>query len=369
MCSCILYVRNSCAQCCAGSSGCSIAGSASTGVLEEHQIELSSNFQFISTEKFFKKDKQAPNSSRTFDSFKSTYQYFKIGYGVTKNLTFSVESGYYLLKKETGLNKNPFTTYESKGFGDLLFFPRYDIVNQRKGNQHNEITLGLGYKIPLGSYNDSTGNIEPFSGQTFYVSNPTSVQLTSGAQDIVFYTFFFRGYLKQNLKLFANIFYVKKGYNPNGEKLGDYASIALFAGKSFFNHFGFTLQSRYEWVNKMKINEAIMLFGKPSNYFPEATGYKKVYITPQFSYIRGKFTLYITSDFPVYQYVNSSDYYTQVGSQHQTTVGLNYRFFVVKKIKQKAKSAAIYYCPMHPEEISSAPGKCPKCSMDLEIKK
>ena len=24
-----------------------------------------------------------------------------------------------------------------------------------------------------------------------------------------------------------------------------------------------------------------------------------------------------------------------------------------------------YYCPMHPEVVTDAPGKCPKCSMDL----
>ncbi len=25
----------------------------------------------------------------------------------------------------------------------------------------------------------------------------------------------------------------------------------------------------------------------------------------------------------------------------------------------------IYYCPMHPDQVSDKPGKCPKCGMDL----
>ena len=352
------------AQCCAGGSGCSIAGGASTGVLQENQMELSSNFQFISANKFYRQDKPAPDSTRTFDGFNSRYQYFKVGYGLTKNFTFSIEGGYYFQKKEIGLNGDPKTTFTSKGIGDLILFPRYDILNKTKGNHHHEITLGMGIKIPLGSFNDSTGNVEPFSGSTYYVSKPTSVQLSSGAQDFIFYTFLFRGYTKQNFRIFANAFYIKKGYNPNGEKLGNYSSVALFASKSFFNHLGVVLQARFETVKPMTILESVLLFGRPSNYSPEATGYKKVFITPQVSYTKGKFTVFASSDFPIYQYLNTSDYYTQVGSQHLVTAGLSFRF-MAKKDASKNLTAGTYYCEMHPEVTSDKPGKCPKCDMDL----
>ena len=30
---------------------------------------------------------------------------------------------------------------------------------------------------------------------------------------------------------------------------------------------------------------------------------------------------------------------------------------------------AVYTCPMHPEVTSDKPGSCPKCKMDLELKK
>lgn len=325
--SCILFRPYSAyTQCCAGGSGSPIAGGGSQGVLLERQIELNSNIQFISTNKFFNKDSQ--DTAKTFDSFKSVYEYFRVAYGVSKNFTMSVEAGYYINKKEVGLDKNPASTYESSGWGDLILFPRYDIINWTEEKTRTEVTVGLGYKIPLGSYNDSTGNIEPFSGQTYYVTNPTAVQLSSGANDIIFYTFMFRGYTERNFRIFANGFYIKKGYNANAEKLGNFGSVALFASKSFFENLGVTIQARYEWTERMKINENILLFGNPSNYFPEATGYKKVFLTPQLSYSKGKFTIYAAMDFPIYQYLNTSDFYIQVGSEHQSTFGLSYRFFV-----------------------------------------
>jgi Heavy metal binding domain len=351
-------------QCCAGGGGSPIAGGASQGVLLERQVELNTNYQFISTDKFYKHDSQ--DTARTFDSYNSSYQYFRLAYGVSKNLTMSVESGYFFEKREVGLNGNPQTTYQSSGIGDLILFPRYDIINWTEEKYKTEVTVGLGYKIPLGSYNDSTGNIEPFSGQTYYVTKPTAVQLSSGAQDLIFYTFLFRGYTEKNLKFFANAFYIKKGWNPNGEKLGDYASVGLFASKSFFDRLGITLQARYEYTGVMKINESILLYGKPSNYYPEATGYKKVFISPQVGYTMGNFTVYGVIDLPVYQYLNTSPYYTQIGSQYQTTVGLSFKFFAKHNIMKNVQTSGNYYCPMHPEEVSDKPGNCSKCGMDLE---
>ncbi|MBK6446546.1 MAG: hypothetical protein IPG90_14115 [Bacteroidetes bacterium] len=347
------------AQCCAGGSGSPIAGGASQGVLLERQVELNTNFQFITTDKFFSKD--SPDSAKYFDRFHSTYQYFRLAYGVTKHFTMSVETGNYLEKEEIGLHNNPATTYSSKGIGDLILFPRYDLINLTEEKKRTELTVGLGYKIPLGSYNDSTGNVEPFSGTSYYVTNPQAVQLTSGAQDVIFYLFLFRGYPQKNWRFFCNGFYIKKGWNPLGEKMGDFASVGLFAGKTFFDKLGVTLQLRGEWMDKMQLNKNILLYAYP-NYDPEATGYKKVFFTPQLSFTKGKFTVYGLYDLPVYQYVTK----TQVGSELQVTVGLSFRFFAVRSVVTDGKSSVLFSCPMHPEITSSKPASCPKCGMDLE---
>lgn len=347
------------AQCCSGGSGSPIAGGASQGVLSERQIELSTNFQFIRTDEFFTGSK--PDSAKYFDSFSSTYQYFRIAYGLSRNLTMSVETGNYLEKKEVGLNHEAAKTYSSKGVSDLILFPRYDIINRSSGPKPLELTIGMGFKIPLGSYNDSSGNIEPFSGTMFYITKPQAAQLSSGAHDIIFYSFLYRGYPLHKFRIFATAMYIKKGWNPIGEKLGDYRSIALFAGKSFSDNLGLTFQLRGEWVDKMKLNNDILLYAYP-NYDPEATGYKKVFFTPQVSFTKSNFTIYALSDIPVYQYLVK----TQVGSQHQFTFGISYKLFFRKRSATLPDGTKGWACPMHPEVVSDKPSTCPKCGMNLE---
>lgn len=353
------------AQCCAGGSGCTVAGGISQGVLAPGVLEIDNNLQWIQSDHFYQGDQRA--EYRTFDSFESWYDYFRLAYGVTDRLTMSLESGYYLQKKETGLNGDPVTTYTSQGIGDLVIFPRYDIVQRQGPSSKTEVLLGLGYKIPLGSYNDSVARIEPFSGNTYFVTKPSTVQLSSGAQDIIFYTFLFHHFVPQNLRVFANAMYVKKGWNPNGERLGDFMSVAVFAGKTFFKKMGTTIQLRYEWLDRMQINQSILYYGKPTNYFPEATGYRKVFLTPQVSYTKGVFSAYVSADIPLYQYLHSTDLYTQAGSQYQVTAGVSFR---IKTGRDPAKvvESGMYYCPMHPEVTNVLPSTCPICGMALEKK-
>ena len=352
----LFYTNQLFAQCCSGGSGSPIAGGTSQGVLLKNQLELNSNLQFIQSENFYTGSKP-DTENKYFDQYRSLYQYFRVAYGVTSDLTMSVEGGNYFYKEEVGLDADPERTFNSKGFGDLILFPRYRILNYCKGNVTNEITLGLGFKIPIGSYNDSTMRTEPFSGENYYVTNPQSVQMSSGAQDFIFYGFWYRGNSQKKFRVFANMIYVKKGWNPLGEKLGDFASIGLFAGKTFFKSLGTTVQLRYEMVDKMQLNENILLYAYPS-YDPEATGYQKVFVSPQLSYSINNFSIYGVVDIPVYQYLTK----TQVGTQYQFTVGLSYKLMT---FKNKNAEAGDYYCPMHPDVRSVVKTQCNKCGMDL----
>jgi len=119
-------------------------------------------------------------------------------------------------------------------------------------------------------------------------------------------------------------------------------------------------------VDSMRINEAVLLFGRPSTYFPGATGYKKLFLVPQVSYSRGPLTAFVSTDIPLYQNVNSNPYYSQAASQHLFTVGVAYRFIVPGA---RPDATAAYACPMHPEETSAVPATCRICGMDLEIVK
>lgn len=313
------------AQCCAGGAGSPVAGGTAQGVLQAGQVELNTNFQLISTDKFFEGDK--PTEDKYFDSFRSAYQYFRLAYGLSSKLTMSIESGNYFYKEEIGLDNDLAKTYKSSGIGDLILFPRYTVMKSNSKKHNSELTLGLGFKIPLGSYNDSTGNIEPFSGQTYYVIKPQAVQLSTGAQDIIFYSFYFRGYPDMKARFFVSALYIKKGWNPIGEKLGDFASLGVFAGKTFAYKYGLTLQVRAEWMDQMQLNKDIFLYAPP-NYEPKFTGYKKVFFTPQLSYTGRSFTFYTLFDIPIYQNLTK----IQVGTMFQATAGISYKFIVRPKI-------------------------------------
>jgi hypothetical protein len=113
----------------------------------------------------------------------------------------------------------------------------------------------------------------------------------------------------------------------------------------------------------MKLNETMLLYSYP-NYDPEATGYSKVFFTPQLSIAAGKFTFFGMTEIPLYQNVVK----TQVGSQYLTTLGISYRFFVKGNKSSKGASQALYACPMHPDITSDHEGICSKCGMEL-IKK
>lgn len=307
--------------CCSGGSGSPIAGGASQGVLQDRQMEISANYQYLNSNKFMVQDR---DTALLFDDSYSNYLYGRIAYGVTKDFTISVESGYFLNKTQIELNKED--TITSSGFGDLIIFPRYDILNRTSETKRTEITLGMGYKIPIGKYNDSTVvYTNPYTGQQYYTTSPPTVQPTNGSQDFIFYGFVFRGYPQKEFRIFANALYIKKGWNPLGQKFGDYSSIGLFVSQTFFKKLGVTLQIKGEYVSKMKYDKNVDMLAY-YNIDVLSTGSRKLFVVPQLNFTHKDFTVYALSEIPLYQYMNG----TQVASQNQLTVGVSYRFYTVK---------------------------------------
>ncbi len=308
--------------CCSGGSGSPIAGGASQGVLQERQMEVSASYQYLASNKFMVRDR---DTTSLFDNLCSSYIYGRLAYGITNRLTMSVESGYFINKKQVGLNRSDIV--KSGGIGDLLFFPRYSIYTRNTEKTRTEITLGMGVKIPLGKYNDSTVVFtNPKTGQKYYTTDPPTVQPTNGSHDFVFYGFVFRGYPEKKFRVFSNILYIKKGWNPLGEKFGDYASIGLFASKTLFKKLAITVQVRGEWIDKMKADRNVDLLAI-YNVDIHSTGSRKVFFYPQLGFTQKNLTIYALSEIPLYQYVNG----TQVTSHYQFTVGIAYRFFIRKK--------------------------------------
>ncbi|HIF14968.1 MAG TPA: hypothetical protein EYQ86_06505 [Bacteroidetes bacterium] len=316
--------------CCSGGAGSPIAGGAATGVLQKDQMEVSSNYQFIRSNKFRTQNR---DTVALFDNLSSKYLFSRVDYGISERLTMSVATGYYLNKALVEIGQTD--TISSSGMGDLILFPRVDVFNKRKNNWRTEITLGLGLKIPIGSHNDSNLIFShPLIGDVYAIAPPT-VQTTNGSMDMMFYTFIYHAYPKKKLRFFANSLYVKKGFNSLGEKFGDYASLGLFAGKTLFMKLGLTAQVKGEWVGKMEAAKNISLASY--NIDPASTGSKKIFFVPQISFTQKSLTLYVTSEIPLYQNLVG----VQVSSQYQFTTGLSYRFFAKKPSLGEVKGIKI----------------------------
>ena len=349
--------------CCSGGSGSPIAGGASQGVLQDRQMEIASSYQYLSSDKFKTENR---DTAQLFEKYYSQYIYSKIAYGVTKDFTVSAELGYFLNKTEVRLFDsvlNKSEVVQSSGIADLIIFPRYDILNRTTEKKRIEITLGLGYKIPLGKHNDSMlVYTNPTTGQQIFTTASPLVQPTNGSHDIIFYSFFFRGFTEHNFRIFANTLYIKKGWNSLGEKFGDYVSVGLFAGKTLFKSLGVTLQVKGERIGKLKGAENVDLLAF-YNIDTASTGSKRISFVPQISVTHKSFTAFALAEIPLYEYVNG----TQIASKRQFTFGLSYRFFVKQPVCEIPTDGSAYYaCPMNCEGGSSKePGKCKVCGMDM----
>ena len=317
----IIISNNTYSQgCCSGGSGSPIAGGTSQGVLLDRQAEIGFNWQSINSNKFLTGDKPAMDFLKNYNS---NYLYSRFAYGISKNFTMSLESGYYFNKTQIGLGNEKIN---SSGIADLIIFPRYDVYNSTREKTRTEITLGMGMKIPMGKYLDSFVTFtNPATGKKYYAAMPPAVMPTTGSNDMILYGFLYRGYPQKDFRIFANLLYIHKGWNALGQKFGDYAGIDLFAGKTFFRKIGVTLQVRGEWVDVMQHDKNIDMLAV-YNLDVNSTGGKKIIFAPQLNYSLGPFSFYALTELPLYQYING----TAIASQYLFTLGITYRFFVIK---------------------------------------
>ena len=312
--------------CCSGGGSNPIVGGAATGVLQKYQMEVSLNYQTNQSNMFFEGAEEVEQKG-IYDKLSSGYLFLRTDYGISKKLTLSFATGYYLNKalKE----KNTTTTLSNSGMGDIIIFPKYDIYNKTNGNTRNEITLGFGVKLPVGSHTDTVASESAIPDYL-----PSTVQLSTGGVDIMLYAFYFREYKKQKLRVFVNSLYIRKGYNSLDEKFGDYTSFSLFASKTVYRRWGLVAQVKGEWIGQLNAEQSKLdRFENPDNWLTEfeaetffekqkATGGKKVFFIPQLSYSQDAITIFFASEIPLFQSLNGY----QFASQSQFTIGVNYRF-------------------------------------------
>lgn len=307
--------------CCSGGSSSPIASGEAIGVLKVNEIDISTNFQYYQSNKFYA---GTQDTLSLFDDFITEYLFLKADYGLTEDLTLSVSSGYYL-------NKNLFESGDeeplnSSGIADLIILSKYSIWNKTEDGIKSELTVGVGIKFPLGSFTDS---IDVFTNlvnnQVYYAQLPPSLQATNGSTDLIFSSFLYRNSKVSSVKFFASTMYIKKGWNSLGEKFGDYMSLGLFASKELTPFLNGSLQLKGEKVNSIQAADGVDILAL-YNVDITQTGSEKLFLVPQISFNRDQFTFFLNTEIPLYQNMTG----IQLGSQYSITTGLSYRFSTKK---------------------------------------
>ena len=321
----ISYVDGFSQGCCSGGVGSPIAGGVATGVMQKNQLEFSFNYQINSSDRFYNEDTEI---EKLFNKFSSEYLFLRSDFGVNKRLTLSLAAGYFLNKSKYAINNA--NIISTGGIGDLFFFPRYSIYNKTSNFQTTSVVIGIGFKIPLNSSTDSTLTFSAGSINNYQI-NPPMLQLTDGSNDLMFSSFFFKHYQKDKIRFFISTLYVKKGYNLQGIKYGDYSSFSFFISKNFFRRWDITSQFKYENIGHINIDNNVEEWDLLEyQIYPESTGSKKVFFIPQLSFSNNNFTFFTSFDVPVYQFLDG----TQIGSKNIFNLGVNYRFMTKKNIHQ-----------------------------------
>ena len=310
---CFYFNESSGQGCCSGSSGNPIAGGVSSGVLQENQIEFSSNYQYTFSDKFFSGTQDTIN---LFDNLNSDYLFLKTEYGVNKRITLSISAGYYFNKAQVGGIKPT----KSNGLADIIIFPRINVLNKDMPFNRTEITLGVGVKAPLGTHKDSSLIIPSIN---YWEINPPITQLSSGAYDLLLYSFFLREFKLQKIKIFSSILHINKGFNSLDQKMGNYSSFAIYISKILENNIGSALQIKAEEIKKMDAGNVWN-----SEDLEASSGSNKIFLIPQLSYSLNNFSFFGSYEIPLYQNING----TQIGSKEKITFGFSYRFLTKKKI-------------------------------------
>ena len=285
----------------------------SSGVLQENQIEFSSNYQYTFSDKFFSGTQDTIN---LFDNLNSDYLFLKTEYGVNKRITLSISAGYYFNKAQVGGIKPT----KSNGLADIIIFPRINVLNKDMPFNRTEITLGVGVKAPLGTHKDSSLIIPSIN---YWEINPPITQLSSGAYDLLLYSFFLREFKLQKIKIFSSILHINKGFNSLDQKMGNYSSFAIYISKILDNNIGSALQIKAEEIKKMDAGNVWN-----SEDLEASSGSNKIFLIPQLSYSLNNFSFFGSYEIPLYQNING----TQIGSKEKITFGFSYRFLTKKKI-------------------------------------
>lgn len=319
-CCCSLSINITYSQCCG--SGSPIAGGILNEVSSKNQLEIASYIKYFYSNVTKRAD--SLSTMRIFEERRDLYQYSKIAYGLTENLTMSIELGYFHNRTAVLVGGSEIS---GKGISDLILFPRYRALKICKKKGTTSLTFGMGIKIPLGKHDQKYVVYEnKKTGQKVEIIKGPSEQPTTGTTDFIFHGLLFHASSKYNGHAYLASTYFLRGTNHNKQSFGDIFKATLSFGtylnpKILYGIIEFDYEQTQPLIDKVWIS------------YEKNTGGKLVKVIPKLNFEIQPLHLSINTSYNVllYQYVNG----TQIGFKETLEVGISYRPVFKKKEKKE----------------------------------
>jgi hypothetical protein len=248
-----------------------VSGSANPGILKSGNIRVGAFYKSGNGDEYYagtQKTDQGVVKSYLFD-----YVGLDAALGISDDLTFDIESGYFINKMQD------FSAYRlsSNGFSHLSASLKHNLY---KGwASEIEYTAGIGARIPLNFKDDNV---------------PQNILPSTGSYGLVIHSFLHKGFKNKGTHLFLiNRAEINNENNLN-YKYGSAVFSSIIATKSFFDKLTALFEIRNEYRSKDK-------------YLGNSVGDSGGIIfvaSPQLSYMLSDFFLSAMFDYPFYKNYN-----------------------------------------------------------------
>lgn len=293
-------------QCC--SPGNPIGGTSAIGVNEIKTWQLFLNYRYGYSGEYFEENKAVPAD------FIEQGNYNHVGivaaYGLAERITIEAETGAFLNKTQLYVEGILPAQQIGRGLTDLNITSRINVWKDQA--REIEITGGLGFKVPIGSYEQRY--------QGAIVSR--DLQPTTGSFDGIVSVFLYKGFLPQKVRVFLLGRAELKGQNPDRYRYGHFLAVSGFATYSAGLRWVLATQIRSEF--RARDSRPLSGQGIPVDNERELirpTGSEKIFLVPQISYaLSPKLNVSLLVDLPMYQRYNDR----QLATTMSASISLRY---------------------------------------------
>ena len=194
--------------CC--TSGTPLLGSLEMSVTNKNLLQINLNFNYNSLRDIYDRDIKLNDNTRERITQSAILE---LNYGLTHKITltslFSYVKQVRIISPLIGNNN----TLVTQGFGDIILLAKYNFIQQNILSK-NDITAGLGVKLPIGKSSVKQNNILV----------PADLQPGTGSWDIIFWAYYSRAnFLSLPVNAILNLSYKLNGSNKRfGGQFGNY---------------------------------------------------------------------------------------------------------------------------------------------------